>query len=83
MDPSRRTKTSLQQLRNQIAWHLWLGRGAERRARRLEVRVAAGRSEHPDTARRLANAYRRDAAGDAARVQQLRGELAQLVAGEP
>ncbi|MGX9960552.1 hypothetical protein ACW0US_17540 [Xanthomonas euvesicatoria] len=62
-------------LRSAIAWHLWLARGARRSAVKLERRVASGRSLHPATARRLAAAYRSDAANDDRRIAELRQEL--------
>lgn len=63
-------------LRSAIAWHLWLARGARRSAARMDRRVDDGGSMHPETARRLAQAYRADADKDDQRVRQLRTVLA-------
>lgn len=76
---SRPTET--QRLRDNLAWHLRLERGASRRARYFEARANNPRNPNRAASARVAAGYQGDAAKDRNRIRLLRAELSVATGG--
>ncbi|HFF6216653.1 hypothetical protein [Stenotrophomonas maltophilia] len=71
----------VQRLRDALAWHLRLERGASRRARYFERRANNPRNPNRAASARVAAGYQGDAAKDRRRIAELRAELARVKGG--
>lgn len=71
----------VQRLRDALAWHLRLERGASRRARYFERRANNPRNPNRAASARVAAGYQRDAGKDRRRIAELRAELASVKGG--
>lgn len=70
------SSSTLQRIRDNLAWYLLLERGATRRARYFEARAGNPRNPNRAASAHVASGYRADAAKDRRRVAELRSELA-------